>query len=232
NAEGKDDIYSFRKLSPLFFVKVDVHMKGTDTPIPNASVDITNSRTGNKTTMVADNNGDFLFPADSLTGYAFTSHKDGYFTSFGAVNTPGFQGKFNDTSRVVIDMEQIVINKCVRIENILYDYNKWNIRPESALELDKLVKLMMDNPGIKVELGSHTDSRGSDSYNLKLSVKRAQAAVDYIVSKGISRDRITAKGYGEQVPLNKCKNGVKCTEEEYQYNRRTEFKVTSCVPQQ
>ena len=228
--EGKDEIYSFRRLSPKFFVKVDVHLKGTVDPIAQSNVEVRNGRTGETETMIADENGNILFPADSITNYAFTTRKDGYFASFGSVNTQGFQGKFYDTANVVLEMEPIVINKCVRLENILYDYNKWNIRPEAALELDKLVKLMTDNPGIKVELGSHTDSRGSDSYNLTLSGKRAQSAVDYIISKGISRDRITAKGYGEKVPLNKCENGIKCTEEEYQWNRRTEFSVTSCIP--
>ncbi|HTL81170.1 MAG TPA: OmpA family protein, partial [Bacteroidia bacterium] len=122
-------------------------------------------------------------------------------------------------------------NKPIRLENIYYDYNKWNIRPDAAVELDKLVKIMQDNPQIKIELSSHTDSRGSDSYNMKLSQKRAQSAVDYIVSKGISKDRITAKGYGESVPLNRCTNGVKCTEDEWQFNRRTEFKVTKIIQQ-
>ena len=83
-----------------------------------------------------------------------------------------------------------------------------------------------DNPKITIELSSHTDSRGKDDYNMKLSQKRAEAAVAYIVSKGIDQSRITAKGYGESKPKNKCKNGVKCTEAEYAKNRRTEFKVT------
>ncbi|MCY7362295.1 MAG: OmpA family protein, partial [Ignavibacteria bacterium] len=89
-----------------------------------------------------------------------------------------------------------------------------------------LVKIMKDNPTIKVELGSHTDTRGSDSYNVKLSQRRADSAVKYIISKGIDRSKITAKGYGESKLINKCKNGVKCTEAEHQENRRTEFTVT------
>ncbi|MNY48356.1 Photosystem I chlorophyll a apoprotein A2 [compost metagenome] len=84
---------------------------------------------------------------------------------------------------------------------------------------------MNDNPTMVIELGSHTDSRGSDSYNLQLSQKRAESAVAYIVSKGIDQKRITAKGYGETKPVNHCVNGTKCSDAEFQLNRRTEFAI-------
>ncbi len=84
---------------------------------------------------------------------------------------------------------------------------------------------MTDNPTIWIELGSHTDSRGKDSYNLTLSQKRAESAVQYIISKGIDKNRITAKGYGETQLVNKCANGINCSDEEHQLNRRTEFKI-------
>jgi outer membrane protein OmpA-like peptidoglycan-associated protein len=93
------------------------------------------------------------------------------------------------------------------------------------VELDKIVQILQDNPNIKLELGSHTDSRASTDYNQKLSQRRADSAVEYIISKGISRTRIVAKGYGESQLVNKCADGVECTEEEHQMNRRTEFKV-------
>lgn len=164
--------------------------------------------------------------ADSVTAYSFTVRRSGYFAGFGSVRTAGFSNKFSDTAYAVVTVEQIVINKPIRLDNIYYDYNKWNIRPDAAIELDKLVKIMLDNPAISIELSSHTDCRGSDKYNQTLSQKRAQSAVDYIISKGIAKSRITAKGEGENKLLNKCDDGVKCTEEEHQWNRRTEFKVT------
>jgi len=111
------------------------------------------------------------------------------------------------------------------VQHIYYDLDKSYIRPDAALELDKIVALMYQNPGIQIELGSHTDSRGSDDYNLDLSERRAQSAVDYIISKGIPRDRITARGYGETQLVNRCSNGVACSDEEHQQNRRTEFKI-------
>ena len=123
-------------------------------------------------------------------------------------------------------LEQIIINKPIRIDNIYYDFDKSNIRPDAAIELDKLVKIMHDNPTIWIELSSHTDSRGNDQYNQWLSQSRANSAVQYIIDRGINKNRITAKGYGESMLLNKCSNGVKCSEADHQLNRRTEFKIT------
>ena len=107
---------------------------------------------------------------------------------------------------------------------ILYDYDKWNLRAESIVELDKLVKYMKSN-NLKVELSSHTDSRGNDEYNERLSQNRSESCVNYIISKGISPSRIIAKGYGEYRLKNKCGNDVECTEEEHQLNRRTELRI-------
>lgn len=111
------------------------------------------------------------------------------------------------------------------IANIYYDFNKYYIRPDAAEELDKLVQVMKENP-VTIELGSHTDCRGSDEYNLDLSQKRAESAVRYIILQGIDASRITARGYGESRLVNHCADGVYCTPEEHQANRRTEFKVT------
>ena len=111
--------------------------------------------------------------------------------------------------------------------SIYYDYDKWDIRPDAAVELDKLAKVFIANPELTFELSSHTDSRGGDTYNLVLSDARANSAVDYLVRQGVSPDRLVARGYGETMPVNGCVNGVKCTEEEHQANRHTEFKVIS-----
>lgn len=113
----------------------------------------------------------------------------------------------------------------IEIENIYYDYNSAEIREDAALELDKVVALMNEYPNMKIEIRSHTDSRGKDSYNLTLSDKRAKAAVAYIISKGIDARRVVGKGYGETQLLNHCKNNVECSEEEHAVNRRTEFKI-------
>lgn len=118
------------------------------------------------------------------------------------------------------------VGQRIVLKNIYYDFDKSDILPESAEELDKLVDFMLDNPGLKVELSSHTDSRGSDAYNMHLSDLRAKSAVSYIRSKGIAADRITAKGYGETRHRNRCANGIDCTEEEHRDNRRTEIFIS------
>ena len=122
-------------------------------------------------------------------------------------------------------IEKVEVKQKFVMENIFYDFDKWNILTESEVELNKLVKIMNDNPDWKVELGSHTDARGTDSYNMLLSKKRSDSAVGYIVKSGISKDRIIAKGYGETQLVNHCKNGVECTDEVHRQNRRTEFKI-------
>ncbi|MEZ4893982.1 MAG: OmpA family protein [Saprospiraceae bacterium] len=112
-------------------------------------------------------------------------------------------------------------------DNILYDFDKDNIRPDAEPDLQYLTDLMIKYPDMVIELSSHTDSRGKDKYNEDLSQRRAESAKRWIVAKGIAEERIVAKGYGETKLLNRCSNGVECTEEEHQLNRRTEFKIIS-----
>jgi len=127
-----------------------------------------------------------------------------------------------------IPLRPIRVDEIIQLDDIYYDYDKWTIREDARPALDKLVSIMRRNP-IEIELRSHTDSRGEDSYNQKLSDNRAISAVEYIISKGIKSGRIKAKGYGETILLNNCDDGVKCSEAEHQLNRRTEFKVLRVI---
>lgn len=120
-------------------------------------------------------------------------------------------------------------NEVIIIENLYYDFGKWNILPEARLVLDKAIVVLKKSTLISMDLLSHTDSRGTDQYNNDLSNKRALEAVRYIVSKGIEKNRITGKGMGEQYLINRCKDGAQCTEEEHAQNRRTEFKINYSV---
>jgi outer membrane protein OmpA-like peptidoglycan-associated protein/tetratricopeptide (TPR) repeat protein len=226
NNDGTDNIYAFRRRPMNIFIKAHVLYKESMMPVPQNALEVNNKKTSNVQNLKTDDNGVVIFKADSLTPYSLIASKEGYLTAFKDVTTPGFSGRLSDTVDVTLLLEGIVINKAIRIENIYYDFDKSNIRPEAAVELDKIVRIMKDNPGVKIELGSHCDSRGSYAYNDALSQRRSNSAVAYIISKGISADRITAKGYGERQLLNKCSDGVPCTEEEHQWNRRTEFKVT------
>jgi outer membrane protein OmpA-like peptidoglycan-associated protein len=118
------------------------------------------------------------------------------------------------------------IGKLIDIKPIYFDLGKYNIRKDAGAELDKIVEIMNQNPTWEIELGSHTDSRGSASSNLGLSDKRAKASAQYIIDQGIDGNRIVGKGYGEALLINKCADGVKCSSDEHQENRRTEFKIT------
>lgn len=125
-----------------------------------------------------------------------------------------------------ISMKKINLNDVLGLEHIYYDFDKWEIKKDAWEALQNLIQLLNDNPSIKVELGSHTDSRADEVYNMILSQKRADEAVNFIVKKGkIAKERIIAKGYGETQLLNRCKDGVNCSEQEHALNRRTEIKV-------
>jgi flagellar motor protein MotB len=113
------------------------------------------------------------------------------------------------------------------VENVYYNYGEAKILPEAAKTLDKVINIMRNDPLLIIEMSSHTDSRSTQEFNLKLSEQRAKAAVDYILKGGITKDRISGKGYGESNILNKCLDGVECSEEEHAKNRRTEFKILS-----
>lgn len=139
------------------------------------------------------------------------------------VGRPVTPGALMDASKITSD--QLVVGKTFILKNIYYDLDKSYIRRDAAVELDKLLVILRENPGLKIELSSHTDSRASDEYNMELSQRRAEAAVSYLVGKGVERYRLVARGYGETQLLNKCANGVDCSEEDHQLNRRTEFKV-------
>jgi len=130
-----------------------------------------------------------------------------------------------DTISIPVKMTPIQRKDFINLDLILYAYNKFELRPESKLELDKLVRYMKERPDIRVELSSHTDSRGVAIYNLDLSNNRSKSCVDYIISKGIESTRIIAMGYGESQLVNKCADDVPCKEVEHQQNRRTELKL-------
>jgi outer membrane protein OmpA-like peptidoglycan-associated protein len=169
--------------------------------------------------------------------YSIRFEKEGYLTkTINFVHTIDKEGEV----RVAATMGKLElgtdIGKLIDINPIYFDYNKWNIRPDAAVELDRIVAVMKAYPDIEIELGSHTDCRGSKKYNMGLSDKRAKSSATYIVSKGISKDRIYGKGYGESRLVNKCECEGKvkstCSEEEHADNRRTEFIIVKInVPQ-
>jgi len=221
---GSDDIYSFKEQQRAFVLKLTgiVFDRKSNQPLMNAIVTL--SKINGQTFKVqTDETGNFRFNLDQESDYNLTGEKTNYradVTSFTTINLTVSAEIKKD-----LYLERIELEKAIKIENIYYDFDKSNIRPDAAVELDKLVKIMKDNPTIWIELGSHTDSRGNDQYNQWLSQRRANSAVQYIIDRGIEKNRITAKGYGESKLLNNCSNGVKCSESAHQLNRRTEFKI-------
>ena len=173
-------------------------------------------------TMVLINNK-FSFNVPSGQDYMIEARKEGYYPVSQHITIRDLSAAA--ATNVKLMMEPLDVGKVFVIRTIYYDLNRATIRPDAAGEMDKLVAIMRENPKIKIELSSHTDSQGSDYYNLLLSQARATSAVSYMKRHGIAADRMVAKGYGETKLLNKCANGIPCTEAEHQFNRRTEVKI-------
>src|SRR5690606_6221901 len=205
---GADDIFAFALEKP----KIIIILQGTTA----------NKQTGERLTanvtlfdgtkeIVArtqsTENGTFEFVLDRDLDYQVFATKAGYHPDSASVSTVGTTK--SDTLHVALLLDPVfTVGQRIELENIYYDFDKHNIRPDAAEILDRLVKIMQDYPTLKIELSSHTDSRGSDTYNQALSQRRAGAAVDYLVSRGIGRDRMVAQGYGETRLVNDCGNGV------------------------
>jgi outer membrane protein OmpA-like peptidoglycan-associated protein len=197
--------------------------KETGLPIKGATVALLDAKNKPLKSVTTEQDGYYYFKLEPETNYRVKGSSEGYFAKSENITT---KGKKEGIIKQDLPLEKLILNKPITLDNIYYDLAKWNIRKDAAKELDKLVTILKDNPTIVIELSSHTDCRASDQYNMQLSDKRAKSAAQYIVDKGgIKKERITGKGYGETVLINRCMNGVKCTEAEHQVNRRTEFKV-------
>lgn len=173
----------------------------------------------------------FFFELNADAEYKLTASMEGYLNTSVSFDTKEITE--SDTLHKDLVLKKIVKNKTYSLRNIYYDYDKATLRDESKPTLDSLYQILTENPGIVIELGAHTDARGSESYNQNLSQKRAESVVKYLIGKGIDANRLQAKGYGESQPLEGCKNVDGCSMESgsedcpcHQKNRRTEFKIT------
>jgi peptidoglycan-associated lipoprotein len=189
----------------------------------NGDVISANSVTGEK-----GNTFKFRLQADKL--YRVFVSKDGYVTDSSDINTEGIEKSYSfkrqfELERAEPETEIVTINQPIRLSNIYYDYDDDKILPSAEGDLNQLKDLLDQYPDMVIELSSHTDARGNDAYNEDLSQRRANSAKRYLVQGGVEESRIVAKGYGERKILNKCRNGVPCSEEDHRLNRRTEFKI-------
>ncbi len=200
-------------LNTKFRYKGTVINKIDKKPVSNATIQV-----GNKI-LTTGTNGEFVFNVKPGKNYVLTVAAPHYLEKEKNITTEGMSPGEIITGTI----ELIPFKEGTRfeLENLYYDYNKWNLRPEASRELDKLVKELNRHPDFKIKLESHTDSRGRDKYNLWLSLKRSKTCFDYLVSKGIRPERVKYMGYGESRLINQCWNGMRCSEDEHQENRRT-----------
>ncbi len=240
--KGSDDIYRFEERWVNVFVlrgkTLEKEFENPENPeskvlslknLPKAKVELKFTNDTILKTVSSDTGANFIFRLNAETDYKVTASKSGYFSNTISVSTKGKRHQDSTFINIYaqIELEKIFTQKMIAIPNIYYDYDKATLRAESKLVLDSIMVFFKDNPDLTIEIGSHTDSRGSDSYNLKLSQARAQSVVDYFIGKGVASEKLVAKGYGETKMVNSCGNNSKCTEDEHQKNRRTTFRVIS-----
>ncbi len=186
---------------------------------------------GRDTTLrVADRNGRFAIKLGKKASYDLIVTHPGYLVYSDRVETEMTQ--YTGDTVIPLEMEMIRLNEAIVLKNIHYDFDKWYIRDDAVPDLMRLVKLMRDNPSIRIELSSHTDCRGSDEYNRVLSQKRAYSAVAFLIDQDIDSTRIVPMGYGESRLVNGCDDGVPCDENRHYANRRTEFAIIGFMDDQ
>ncbi len=223
---GADDIYWFN-LNKVVQIDLEggVYNEKTKLPVTGAKVTLTPAGDeANAVTINAGSDGKFKFNLAENTDYTIAAEQTG-FRSFSPVafSTSGIDA--STTLQKDIFLSPVEVKEVVVLRNIYFDFDKADIRPDAALELDKIAAFLNSDPAVRIELSAHADSRGSYDYNMKLTQRRADSAVAYLISKGIATDRLVAKGYGFTKLANQCAKGVECTEEEHQWNRRVEFFV-------
>ncbi|TZF81066.1 OmpA family protein [Pedobacter sp. BS3] len=232
--KGLDDIYRFRVVKPapqkpVLAVNGLVVDKETLMPLEDIHIVLVNQATGKEVSKVSDALGHFNFELEADMDYMVTGDKEKYYArQIGRISTKGV--KQSTIYDVKFELERVKNTFIVRLNNIYYDFNKWDIRKDAVPELNRVVDFMNQVPDVNVQIRSHTDSRGPATYNLWLSQKRAASAVNYLNHAGIAQQRLTSVGLGETELINRCKDGVACSKEEHQLNRRTEFKVVKVEP--
>lgn len=200
-------------------VKTEVNKQ----PAAGVKVTLRNEKDKSVQTVTTGNDGRYEFDMKPGAPYTLTAQKNKYATK----KTQYAKVKGKNAGVLTDSLGLYGENDVFQLKNVYYDLNKFFIRPDAARELDHVVAILKEYPAMRIELRSHTDARATDAYNLRLSENRARAALDYIVSRGISPSRLVAHGYGESELVNGCADGVNCNEDEHQQNRRTEFKILS-----
>ncbi|MEN3322097.1 OmpA family protein [Mariniflexile soesokkakense] len=224
---GSDDIYAYDRI-PQLKIEGTVTDAETVSPVANATITLLDSNSKPIVTIETDENGQYDINIDRDTDYYLNVKNDDYLDSTISVTSKGIDRSVtNITANITLSPNKNKVAPITELQPIYFDFNKYDIRRDSTIELDRIVNLMMNTyPNMFIKIESHTDSRGTSSYNDILSEERAKATYEYLINKGVDPARITEyKGYGEQRLTNQCNGTVPCTEAQHQLNRRTQFIV-------
>ena len=233
--QGSDDIYKFVENRPIWCEQVlfgTVTDQDTKAILPGASLILMDSNFNKIKETTSDAAGKYEFTeVECGEKYYVRASLEGYNTK----ESPVIIGKDSGKTELNIELEKTAkpiptggdLADVFGINLIYFDLDKWNIREDAAIDLAKILDVLQQYPTMKIDIRSHTDSRATAEYNIKLSDRRAKSTKDWLVKNGIKADRLTAKGYGESQLINKCADGVECTEAEHQLNRRSQFIITA-----
>ncbi|WP_281540819.1 OmpA family protein [Maribacter aestuarii] len=228
---GADDIYGFVEKEPLVFdciqkVTGTVRDKISNEVLVGATVKVIDENNNEIMTTITDSDGNYSLQLDCNKGNFVRALMDGY------IPFEEYIGESDGKPKIIdfyLERDTITagfgddLAKLLQLSTIYFDFDKYNIRKDSEIEIEKVIAAMEKYPSLKLKVNSHTDSRGPAAYNLWLSQKRAESTINYMISKGIASNRLESEGYGETKLINECADGVKCSSEKHDLNRRSEF---------
>ena len=221
----------FELITKFFDVDFYVYDSVTNLPLVNANLNLRNTTTGLTESYNSDQSGYINTKLLRNNDFEFISKLDGYEYYTTNLSTHTRDNKIKvliPMSKIPVPVEPpLEVGAFIPMKSLSFEFNKWNLDKESKEELNRIADLLMASPNMKVEFSSHTDARGSAAYNLNLSKKRTEMAVNYLKSRGVKSENIDGRWFGETELINDCKDGVVCTPEEHKENRRTEIKVVS-----
>ena len=228
NGEGgsiNDQIYSIKREECVITITGTVFDQESKELLPGSEVTLLDSNNKIVNITIVGENATYSFDAECESQYSIRGTKDGYRPNEKIVETS------MESGIIEVPLPLELIDPCppndlgcrLSLQPIYFDFDRYNIRPDAEIELAKILAAMRQYPQLIIHIESHTDSRATYSYNEGLSEKRAQSTLNWLVGKGVSSNRLTGKGYGESQLTNQCSDGVECTEEEHQLNRRSMF---------
>ncbi|WP_276165813.1 OmpA family protein [Zobellia alginiliquefaciens] len=229
--QGADDIYAFLETRSLVIdceqaITGVVRDKISNEPLIGASVKVINENNEEVMSAITDAEGKYSLLVDCTQGNFVRAMTEGYIPSEEYLSKSDGEPKTID---FYLERDSVTagfgddLAKLLQLSTIYFDFNKYNIRKDSEIEVEKVIAAMEKYPSLRIKVNSHTDSRGKDSYNLWLSQKRAESTVNYMIKRGIAKERLDSEGFGETKLINQCANGVKCSDKDHELNRRSEF---------